>query len=203
MPLFPTDYPPDFSRREPAAGVDEMFFRRWSPRSFRKVEIPVNTITSIIDAARWSPSCFNEQPWLILTSANSEEFVLYLSLLNEKNREWAVNAGVLGFMVARRHFAQNGKVNRWAAFDTGAAWMALTLQARKFGLYTHGMGGINLGEVYRQLGIPEEAYDVICGFAIGAIDLPEKLVMADLREREYPSERRPLQEIWRTGRFSK
>jgi nitroreductase len=201
MPLFPTDYQPDFSHRDPAPGVDEFLSHRWSPRSFRQVEIPAETLTAIIDAARWSPSCFNEQPWLIMTSSTPEEFALYLGLLNEKNQQWAVNAAVLGFMVARRHFAHNGKPNRWAAFDTGAAWMSLTLQARRFGLYTHGMGGINLAEIYPQLGIPEAEYEVICGFAIGAIDRPEKLATEDLREREYPSERRPLPEIWRSGRF--
>lgn len=201
MRLFPTDYQPDFSRRDPAPGVDEFFYKRWSPRSFRAVEIPAETLTAIIDAARWSPSCFNEQPWLIMTTSNPEEFALYLSLLNEKNQRWAVNASVLGFMAARRHFAHNGKANRWAPFDTGAAWMSLTMQARKFGLYTHGMGGIIFEEIYRQLGIPEEEFEVICGFAIGAIDSPEKLPTEDFRETEVPSERKSLGDIWQQGRF--
>jgi nitroreductase len=203
MTIFPTDYQPDFSRRNPAPEVDESLWQRWSPRAFRKVAIPAETLTAIIDAARWSPSCFNEQPWLILTAATADDFALYLSLLNEKNQQWAVNASVLGFMVARRHFAHNGKPNRWAAFDTGAAWMALTLQARKFGLYTHGMGGIDTQEIYRQLAINEETHEVICGFAIGLIDTPEKLPTEDLREREFPSERKPLAEMWMAGRFRK
>lgn len=203
MPLFPTDYQPDFSHRNPDPGVDEFFSHRWSPRSFRKVDIPGETLTAIIDAARWSPSCFNEQPWLILTAATAEDFAIYLSLLDEKNQMWAVNASVLGFMVARRHFAHSGKPNRWAAFDTGSAWLSLTLQARKFGLYTHGMGGINLEDIYRQLAIPEEAYEVICGFAIGAVDRPDKLPTEDLRKQEVPSERKPLAEMWISGCFSK
>lgn len=202
MPLFPTDYQPDFSRRDPAPEVDESLWRRWSPRSFRKVEIPGETLTAIIDAARWSPSCFNEQPWLIMTTSTPEEFALYLSLLTEKNQRWAVNASLLGFMVARRHFAHNGTPNRWAAFDTGSAWMSLTMQARRFGLYTHGMGGINLEEVYRQLGIPEAEFEVICGFAIGVIDRPEVLPTQDLREMEVPSGRKGLAGMWQQGRFS-
>jgi nitroreductase len=203
MTIFPTDYQPDFSHRDPAAGVDEFFSHRWSPRSFRKVAIPAATLTAIIDAARWSPSCFNEQPWLILTSATAEDFALYLSLLNEKNQEWAVNASVLGFMAARRHFDHNGKANRWAAFDTGSAWMALTMQARKFGLYTHGMGGIKFEEIYPQLGIPAAEFEVICGFAIGAIDRPERLPSEEFREMEVPSGRQALAAMWRTGRFAK
>jgi len=203
MTIFPTDYQPDFSRRNPAPQVAEELWQRWSPRSFRKVEIPPGILTAIIDAARWSPSCFNEQPWLILTSATPEEFDLYLSLLAEKNQLWAVNASVLGFMVARRSFAHNGTANRWAFFDTGAAWMALTMQARRFGLYTHGMGGIKLPEIYRQLGIPEAEYEVICGFALGAIDDPERLPTEEFRATEVPSGRKTLPEMWRTGRFEK
>ena len=202
MTVFPTAYQPDFSHRDPAPGVDAALWQRWSPRSFRKVVIPTDTLTAIIDAARWAPSCFNEQPWLILTASNPEDFALYLSLLAEKNQEWAGNASVLGFMVARRHFAQNGKPNRWAAFDTGSAWMSLTMQARAFGLYTHGMGGIKVEEVCQALGIPEAEFEVICGFAIGVVDSPDKLPSADLREREVLSERKPLAEIWRQGRFT-
>lgn len=203
MTTFPTEYQPDFSRRDPAPGVDELFSQRWSPRSFRKVEIAPETMTAIIDAARWSPSCFNEQPWLIMTSSTPEEFALYLTLLAEKNQLWAVNASILGFIVARRNFIHNGKPNRWAAFDSGAAWLALTMQARKFGLYTHGMGGIKLAEVYRQLGIPEDEFEVICGLAIGVIDRPEGLANEDFREMEVPSGRKSLGEMWQSGRFSK
>jgi len=203
MTIFPADYQPDFSRRDPAPGVDALLWQRWSPRSFRQVEIPPEILTAIIDAARWSPSCFNEQPWLIMTSSTPAEFALYLSLLTEQNQEWAANASVLGFMVARRHFGHNGKPNRWAAFDTGSAWMSLTMQARSFGLYTHGMGGIKLAEVYGQLGISEAAFEVICGFAIGVVASPGQLSSDDLRKREVPSERKPLAGMWQTGQFTK
>ncbi|NTV12806.1 MAG: nitroreductase [Desulfobulbaceae bacterium] len=203
MTNFPTAYQPDFSRRDPAPEVDEALWQRWSPRAFRKVEIPSETLTAIFDAARWSPSCFNEQPWLILTSATPEEFALYHSLLAEKNQLWAGNAAVLGFMVARRFFSHNHTPNRWAAFDTGSAWMSLTMQARKFGLYTHGMGGIKQEEIYRQLGIPEAEFEVICGFALGVIDRPEVLPNEDFQALEVPSGRKPLAEIWQTGRYTK
>lgn len=201
MTIFPTDYQPDFSHRDPAPGVAESLWQRWSPRSFRKVAIPNEVLTAIIDAARWAPSCFNEQPWLILTATAPEDFAKFFSLLNEKNQQWAGNASVLGFMLARRNFAGNGRPNRWAAFDTGAAWMALTMQARGFGLYTHGMGGIKLAEVYTTLGIPEVEYEVLCGFAIGAIDQPELLPTDEFRQKEFPSGRKPLAEIWQAGRF--
>ncbi|MEO0355876.1 MAG: nitroreductase, partial [Cyanobacteria bacterium P01_A01_bin.3] len=75
------------------------------------------------------------------------------------------------------------------------AWMAMTLQARQYGLYTHGMGGIHKDAVYNQLDINREKYEVLCGFAIGALDVPDTLPR-DLREREVLSQRNPLTNMW-------
>lgn len=198
---FKANYEPDFSHRDPVNGVDESISQRWSPRSLKKVEIEKEVLTAIIDAARWSPSCFNEQPWLFLTSDSQESFDLFLSLLVERNQQWAKNASVLGFFITRRNFAGRDKENRWGKFDTGAAWMAMTMQANKFGLYTHAMAGVNFPEVYKKLEIPEEDYEVICAFAIGAIDTPDQLPSEDFIEGEVPSDRKPLAEVWLQGKF--
>jgi nitroreductase len=195
---FDTGYDVDFGRRDPAGGVSELFYRRWSPRSFCGTVIPLEVQRSIFDAARWAPSCFNEQPWLIVTSSGEEDFPVFLGLLAEGNRRWAVNASLLGFVFAKRRFDRNGKYNRWAQFDCGSAWMSIALQASLKGLYAHGMGGI-LGDLtYEALGVPEEDYEVVCGFALGAIDDPWKLP-DDLADQEVPSARKPLDAIWRRG----
>ena len=200
---FTASYEPEFSQRDPADGVDSSIYKRWSPRSLKKVAIPDNILTAIMDAARWSPSCFNEQPWLFLTSASREDFDLYLSLLVERNQQWAKNASVLGFFITRRKFAGRARENRWGKFDTGAAWMGMTMQANNFGLYTHAMAGVNFPEVYKQLEIPEEEFEVICGFAIGALDTPDQLPSEDFIAGEIPSGRKPLAEIWLQGKFKK
>jgi nitroreductase len=113
---------------------------------------------------------------------------------------WAKNASVLGFIISKKHFTHNDKNNRWANFDTGAAWMGLTLQARKFGLYTHGMAGIKRDEVYQIFGIDQEKYRVICAFALGIIDKPENLDES-FQKIEKPSARKPLEEIWKIGKW--
>ena len=46
--------------------ADKVFIERWSPRSFVSDTIPELDLKKIIDAARWSPSTINEQPWLFL-----------------------------------------------------------------------------------------------------------------------------------------
>lgn len=191
---FKSHYVPDFSDRKSEPITDTLFSERWSPRAFKKSSIPDVALDAIFDAARWSPSCFNEQPWQFFTTTD-KHFELFLSLLVEANQVWAKNASLLGFIVARKHFARNDKPNATANFDCGAAWMALTLQAKLFGLFTHGMAGIKYDEVYTALDINPATHDVICGFALGVLDSPDNLP-EELRDKEKPSPRVALSDIW-------
>lgn len=187
----------DFSLRDPAAGVDPLFHQRWSPRSFVKKGLATEVLTRIMDAGRWSPSCFNAQPWRFFTSTDTT-FDDYLALLMEGNQVWAKNAEVIGFMVAKQKFEHNGEANPYAEFDCGAAWMGLTLQAQAEGLYTHGMGGIFHDKVTEYLSLDADSDKVVMGFAIGHIG-PRDALPGDLAERETPSPRKPLSELWNNG----
>lgn len=186
----------DFSQRDPVAGVDPLFHQRWSPRSFVKKGVSPEVLTRLVDAARWSPSCFNAQPWRFFTSTDST-FAAYLELLVEGNQVWAKNAEVLGFLVADLRFTHNDQPNPYAEFDCGAAWMALTLQAQAEGLYTHGMGGIHHERVAEYLGLDNAQQKVVMGFAIGHIGAADALP-GDLAAKEVPTPRKPLVEIWRS-----
>ena len=196
MKFFTSPYDADFSQRNPAEGVDELFYTRWSPRSFRKTALPEEILRAVFDAARWAPSCFNDQPWRFITSrADRADFDRFLNLLTEWNQGWACNASLLGFIVARKHFRRNDKPNGLAVFDCGAAWLSITLQARRFGLYTHGMGGIKRDEIYPEFNIDPEKHEVICGFALGLLDEAGALA-EDYAGDEKPSGREPLDAIW-------
>ncbi len=198
--IFQDIYEVDFSDRQAHEKTDELFIKRWSPRSYKKAEIPREIIKTIIDAARWSPSAFNEQPWVFITSSTETEFNQFYNLLNDRNKKWAENASILGFIVAKRNHARNDTPNRFYYFDSGAAWMAMTLQARMLGLYTHGMGGILREKIYSSLQIPEETHEVVCGFSIGVLEKPDQL-QEEFRLEEKPSPRKSLSEIWMEGSF--
>jgi nitroreductase len=189
---YPDTITPDFSNRDTLLGVDPLILKRWSPRAFSKTPVSDEDVELLFDAARWAPSCFNEQPWRFHVSTE-RNFDQFLSLLNEGNQIWASNAGLLGFVVVKKTFTQNDKPNAYAEFDAGAAWLAMSLQARQMGLYTHGMGGIKHAEVAEYLGLDED-HKVVCGFAIGvaaaADTLPEELAA-----KEKPSARRALADI--------
>jgi len=184
----------DFSQRNPLPGVADLFWQRRSPRAFVKQPVAADAVARMIDAARWSPSCFNDQPWQFHTSTDAS-FGDFLSLLVEANQRWAQNAGLLGFVVARRHFGRDDSPNPYARFDAGAAWMALALQASLEGLHAHGMGGIEHDRVADYLNLDVERYEVVMGFAVGVAADPESL-SAEQRAAEAATGRLDLDSIW-------
>jgi nitroreductase len=186
--------------RRPDYNIDPIFLNRWSPRAFDPDPIDEDTVRSIFEAARWTMSCFNDQPWVIGYAAEKDDLDLYRGLLAEGNQKWAATAPVIGFIFARLRFKHNDKPNRWAEFDCGAAWMALTMQARKFGLYTHGMAGFDEPRVYETLGIPKSDYKAVCAFTLGKYGDFDALPK-ELKEREKPSDRTPQKEFVFKGTF--
>src|SRR5262245_53806068 len=125
--------------RVPEVPVEAQFTARWSPRAFAPTPVTKEQLATLFEAARWAPSCYNEQPWLVGYATSAADRERMLVLLVEGNRSWASKAPVLGIAFARRNFTHNGKPNRWGPFDTGAASFALALQAHALGLATHFM----------------------------------------------------------------
>lgn len=179
---------PDFSRRDALSGVDDLFVQRWSPRSYARQPVPADDLAIMFDAARWAPSCYNEQPWCFYTSTDTS-YDTFLSLLVDANQRWAVSAPVIGFVVASRHFARNGKPNAHAKFDAGSAWMAFNLQASKLGYHVHGMAGVHYEKVYEVLELDPGDFEVVCGFTVGKVDD---------QSTEELTERKPLAHIWKS-----
>jgi nitroreductase len=184
------------SSRAPHAEVDPLFVERWSPRSFAGERLTADQVRSLFEAARWAPSGSNVQPWFFVYADDEESLARARPLLRDGNRRWADRAPFLLFIFARRVNPKTGEPNRLAAFDTGAAWMALALQAVKLGLVAHAMGGVHRDRVNEELGLPAEEYEFLCGVAIGKRGAPE-LLPQDLQEREVPSSRKPTSEFAR------
>lgn len=188
------------NQRNAAADIDPVFIHRWSPRAFSDKPVRENRLQSLFEAARWSPSCFNEQPWLFLYAATEADLAIYRSILTAQNQLWAGRVPVLAFLLAKKQFSQNTKPNDWAEFDCGAAWMSLAIQANKLGLSTHAMAGFDPEKAHDVLHIPREQYRVMAAIAIGyrgeASQLPSTLL-----EREIPSQRKPLAQVALQGLF--
>lgn len=177
----PADYP-----------LSEVIARRWSPILFDESRpVEGEKIMSLLEAARWSPSCFNDQPahYLVFDGSNLEALEGARACLVEGNG-WARKAPLLMLSVARETFAFNGKANRHAQHDVGAASENLVLQAVALGLAAHQMGGYDADQARQKFSIPE-------GFtpmAMIAIGYPHQDDLAEIdektRERELASRSR-------------
>ncbi|MCM8812324.1 MAG: nitroreductase family protein [Candidatus Omnitrophica bacterium] len=189
------------SPRIPQEDIDPQFTDRWSPRSFRPASIRQEELLSILEAARWAPSCYNDQPWIFCYAIQEEHRRAFLSALAEKNQRWAAHAPALLFLAYRKNFAHNGKSNRWAAFDCGAAWMSLALQARKRGLHAHAMAGFDADKAHTLLNLPKDRYEIIAAVAVGKRGSPEQLD-DEFRDMEKPNQRQALDACAHEGAFS-
>jgi nitroreductase len=175
--------------------LHKMFIDRWSPRSFLSDPISEEDIRSLFEAARWAPSCFNEQPHYFVFARDKKDLELFQSVLMDTNRAWAKMAPLLVIVFSKRRFDKTGKENRWADFDAGSAFMSLVLQAHDLGLSCHGMGGFDQEKAYEVTGVNKEEFNAICVVAIGKKGSPDALP-EQLRERETPSGRKPLREVF-------
>jgi nitroreductase len=182
------------------AEVLDAFVSRWSRRALSPRAVPPEMVRALFEAARWAPSASNLQPWLFVYADDEDSLARARSLVMPRNRVWADRAPLLVFMFARRAHPETGQPLRTAAFDTGAAWFALALQAHALGLSTRAMGGINHVEAYEVLGVPRDTYESMAAVAIGfpgdVGDLP-----IDLAAREVPSSRRSASSFAFRGRY--
>lgn len=176
--------------------LHELIARRWSPRTFSPRAVEREKLLSLVEAMRWAPSSFNEQPWgvLVATHEEPEHFARLLGCISEFNRGWAAKAPVLMLAAAKRVFTRNGRVNPHAAHDLGLALGNLTLQATALDLFLHMIAGFDAEHARTACGIPDD-HDAIVMLALGYVgsldDLPPHL-----RDKETaPRSRRPLSEF--------
>ena len=182
--------------------IHALLARRWSPRAVDP-DRPVRpeTLQVLLEASRWAPSCFNEQPWryLVFDGRNPSALDAARSCLVDGNA-WAKKSPVLLLSVARESFTHNGKPNRHAQHDVGLASENLVLQATELGLMTHQMAGFDAARARELFNIPEGFTPmamIVVGYPGKVEDLPEPL-----QEREKaPRTRKPAAEWAFAGKW--
>lgn len=184
--------------RKAAYPILPIISQRWSPRAMGGQLSDVQ-IKTLIEAGRWAPSSYNNQPWrFIIAKKGTSEFERMLNILVPFNQLWAKNAAVLIAVVSYNNFHFNNKPSRSHSFDAGAAWQNIGLQATSMGLVTHAMEGLDYEKAHKELELPNDVTLEII-FAVGepaSTDvLPENLRKDD----EQKSERRPVEELMYNG----
>ena len=160
---------------------------RWSPRAFSEEKVSHEEIMSLIEAARFAPSCFNEQPWRFIIADDETSLEKMRNILMPGNQIWANKAPVLLLIVSKKNFTYNNEENFWHMFDAGTAWGFLSLEAERRGLITHAMGGFDMDQARLHFNIPEE-YEIITVVAIGKYGNKEDLD-PKLQSKERPDVR--------------
>lgn len=174
----------------------DLLRRRWSPRAFADRLVEPEKLRGLLEAARWAPSSYNEQPWsfLVATKDDPENFQRLLSCLVEGNQAWAQFAPVLMISIARLNFAQNGQPNRHAFHDVGLAAENLVIQAMALDLMVHQMAGFYPDKAREVFRIPP-GYEPVAAIAAGYPGEPDRLP-EKLRQRELaPRTRKMLREF--------
>jgi nitroreductase len=181
-PEFNNDTIPAPQRLQTQAEIHELLASRRSTRAFSEKSIDPSILTSLFEAARWSPSSANEQPWHFIVAAK-EDSAAYAALfdsLSERNRRWASKAPLLVLALAQSTYARNGQPYRHSWYDLGQSVALLTVQATALGLWVHQMGGFDPRRLTQLYPIPE-GYEPVVIFAVGYPDDPEGLP-EDLRK---------------------
>lgn len=183
--------------------VDPLVAGRWSPRGFDSVQVLApDEIGSLLEAARWSPSASNSQPWrFVVAPRGSVDHGHIAAALEGSNSLWAPFAALL-IVACARTVDDAGRPLRWATYDLGQSVAWMTVQAEAMGLSVHQMAGFDREAVAPSLGLPDHV-EPITVVAIGRFT-PDAALPNALREREEAGrERLPLDDIvvggWSVG----
>jgi nitroreductase len=189
-------------KANPNHPIHEPIAARRSPYGFDGRPVGDDDLRSILEAARWSASAFNEQPWnyIVARKSDGQEYDRVLSCLVEPNQAWAKEAPVLVLTVVAENYTRNGKANASAMHDLGQASANLTVEATVRGISVHQMAGI-LPDQARELFAIPEGYRAVTGLAIGYAADPDNLT-DELKERDTaPRPRKPLEDFVFSGRW--
>lgn len=179
---------------------------RWSGRAYDAAK-PVSReqTLALLEAARWAPSCFGDQPWCFMVwdkHLDAASWQRAFDCLVPGNQAWVQNAPLLFLITADSLFNHNGKPNRWGQYDTGAAAENLCLQASAMGLMAHQMGGFDADKARATFAIPEQ-YALMAMMSVGyPADI--STLSGEVLERETAARtRRPLGELFFDGAWGK
>ena len=143
---------------------------RWSSRAIDpSQDITHEALARVLEAARWSASGMNNQPWAYVVVTRRNETLLKAAQATLfSGNHWARNAPVLLFVLGRRFY--RGKYwyipNRLHKYEVGMATAQMALQAANDGLVFHQLQGFNPLRARRVLRVPAR-YSMLTAIAVG------------------------------------
>jgi len=151
-------------------------------------------VEALVEAARLSASCFNNQPWRLVFARGKESVDAVKGCLSRGN-SWATRAQMIIVVAAKdQDDCQLSDRRNYFLFDCGLAIGQVELRATELGLISHPIAGYDPEKVKQVLGIPPE-YIVITLVICGYPGTDDSLLSDKQRawEKERP-ERKPVGE---------
>ena len=169
--------------------VNDLSKIRWSPRAFAGKPVEEKKIRSILEAARWSPSSGNEQPWRFMIGFREDEtWQKIFKTLDESNKVWVRSVPVLLLCIGKKVRSRNNAPYAHFQYDTGQSVAHLTFEATYQGLFVHQMAGFDPDLAIREFEIPPD-HQPLTVIALGYIGDPSSLT-DKLKERELSVRKR-------------
>lgn len=179
--------------------VDLIAARR-SRRAYSDRPVEPEKIERMLEAARWSPSCANRQPWRFVVVGKEDPGRAALDEALDPGNGWAKRAPVLVVAGARKADGSIVETREYFHHDTGLAAMSLILRGVDQGLLVHPMAGWREEPLKAAIGAPAD-FLPIAVVAVGYPGRPEELDEATRKKDEKPRARRGLEEIAFQGRW--
>jgi len=141
--------------REPL--LHPLLSSRWSLARFDELaEVNSDEVDSIMDAARWSPSAGNSQPWAFIVGqrgdATHARLVPYLA---RSSAPWASTASLLVANLTHRYVQDTEwEYSEFSLYDLGQAVAYMTIQAQSLGLATRQFRAFDRDGLTREFAVP-------------------------------------------------
>ncbi len=186
--------------------IDTTIANRWSGRAYDAAKsISQAQELALLEAARWAPSCYGDQPWRFIVWNKASDPAAWQQAFDcivPGNQGWAKDAPLLVLVCADTLFGHNQQPNRFAQYDTGAAAENLCLQATAMGMMAHQMGGYNADLAREKFNIPAQ-YTLMAMISVGypadVTTLSGEALVRETAERK----RKLLGELFFSGSWGK
>lgn len=157
--------------------------QRYSPRIFKDKHIQRKHLVQLFEAARWSASSNNLQPWrFIYAKKGTEAYQSIFDCLSDFNQSWALNAPLLMLTAYQKKDAAD-RDNFHALHDLGLSVGFMTVQAQFLNIGVHQMAGVDWKKAHQVFNVPEE-YHITTAIALGYYGGHLENLSPNLREQE-------------------
>jgi nitroreductase len=175
---------------------------RWSGRAIDPTRpVPRAVLLPLLEAARWAPSAWNNQPWrfMVLTGEDPDALETARGALLPA-AAWARQAPVLILALSHKRYLRRLLPNPFHQYELGQSVAQMALQASVLGLVFHQLVSFRPRLLRRAFGIPR-ALRLLTLIAVGYPGALEALSPELQHAEQLPRRRAPLEALVHWNRW--